>query len=205
MTLQRIVLAAAIVLLGTQDTAARNGKPFVRINDVTVTSQISGNGFGMQHATTAGIRFGRRVVIEGGPRFAPVTWKNSGYQLGARYMLMRENESYNGHFHLSAFANAGRFENQGLNKNSIEVEKMTAMSMRNDEAADFAGLRYSGWEYSAGIGFSYRFSFGLLIRSEAALAFYDTQQLTCYDINAFRPSDGVSLRLGAGIGWAFAK
>ncbi len=199
------MIAAATLLLATQDTAARNGKPFIRINDISINSQLSGNGFGTQYAPSLGIRFGRRMVIEGGPRFVPVTWKNSGYQLGARYLLMRESESYNGHFHLSVFANAARFENQGLNRNAIEVEKKTAMSMRNDEAADFAGLRYNGWEYSAGIGFSYRFGFGLLIRSEAALSYYDTQQITCYDINAFRASDGVSLRLGAGIGWAFAK
>ncbi len=203
--IQRLLLAAAVLLLASQETTARSGKPFIRINDISIGSQVSGNGFGIQHPATLGLRFGRRVVLEGGPRFAQVTWKNTGYQFGARYLLMRESESFNGHFNLGVFANAGRFENQGLNRNAIDLEKKTAMSMHNDEAADFEGLRYSGWEYSAGIGFSYRFGFGLLLRSEAALSFYDTQQLTCYDINVFRATDGVSLRLGAGIGWAFAK
>jgi len=200
-TLKRL-LAAALILLSI---GTANARPIIGLHDIYMNSVISGDGFGVRYTPSLGIRLGNRVVLSGGPLFGMPGWQNMGYQLSTHYFVMNERDSYSEHGRMSIFFSAERFTNQDLGPQAVENEKMAALNMNNDEKTDFSALRYKGWECAAGFALSYHFNFGLLLRSECSLAYYDTQQINMQNVNTLRDHNSLGLRLGAGIGWALCK
>jgi hypothetical protein len=86
----------------------------------------------------------------------------------------------------------------------VRLEESMAFNMKNDESADFCALRYKGWEVNAAIGFSYRFGFGMIVRSDIGLSVYATSPENVSSIDVFHDETGTSLHLGCGIGWSLS-
>ena len=163
----RKILAACGILLVANTISAQTPKRTVRFNEIMLNSFVSGNSFGIQRNPAVGILIGKRFGLSGGPSYNRGFQKNTGAMISARYFIVKDNESYCGHFRLTAVMTFHRMLNQSLTKNVIAVEQQMAFNMNNDESADFNELRYKGWEAAAGIGLAYRCRFGLLVRAEA--------------------------------------
>lgn len=184
--------------------AVNAGKP-VRVNDISMNAIVSGNGFGLQYNPSLGFRLGERSVVYGGPTFCAADWNSTGYQFGVKYLVVKEQETYSNHFRLGITANAMHFHDACLSAATISREVLLSHNM-NNEGADFSMLKYKGWEYSAGISFSYHTSFGLFVRTEVGAGWYNSEQKgSCAPVSTYRENHGMSLRLGAGIGWSFTK
>jgi hypothetical protein len=184
---------------------AQTKKSPFKFNEIMLNSFVSGNGFGLQQNPALGISAGKRFVIEGGPVFNKNFQKNTGILLSTKYMLVRDEESYNGHFRLSAVVSFQQMHNQTLTPDAVRCEQSTAFLMKNDEAAHFDELAYKGWELAAGFGCAYRFDFGMILRAEASVCYFSTLQQTHVEISSFRDEKSSSLRIGFGIGWALCK
>ena len=174
----------------------------VRLNDVMLNSSLSGNGFGVQRIPTLSVSIGNRLAVSAGPVFDRNFGKMTGACFGFRYFLVNENESYNGHFRLSALVSLQQMNHQQLSENALAREQMAAFDMKNDESAQFCELRYKGWEASAGFACAYHFGFGMILRAEAGVCYFHTIQQTHCEINSFRDESASSLRIGFGIGWS---
>jgi hypothetical protein len=201
----RILFAAICFAFALNTANAQAKQKPVRLHGIMLNSCISGNSFGVQRNPSLEIAIGKRLVMGGGPVFNRNFGKNTGSLFNARYYLVRDEDSYNGHFRLAAVATFQRMHNQSLCKDVLELERQMAFNMKNDEVGSFCEMRYKGWEASAGIGLSYRFNFGMTMRAEAALCYYTTYRSTNLPLNAFHDENGTSLRLGCGIGWSFGK
>ena len=193
-------LVVAMLCLGAQPARFP-----IRMNQLMLNSTVSGNGFGVQRNPALGVSIGKRLVICAGPVFDRDFRKNTGALISSRYFLVRDDESYNGHFRLSAILSLQRMHNQSLSPNALACEQMEAFNMKNDESARFSELRYKGWEASAGVGCSYQFGFGMILRADVGMCYFNTTQQTHQEINSFRDENSSSLRLGLGIGWTLHR
>ena len=192
-----------LIVIGTLN--AQNGNKKFRFKEVLLNSFVSGNSFGVQRNPSVSFLAGKRLEFAAGPTFNRGFQKNTGELISTRYYFIRDNESYNGHFLLASVFSFHRMHNQSLSKGVIELEQQMAFNMKNDESAPFHQLSYKGWELAAGIGCAYRCSFGMIVRAEAALCYYETQLQTHLEINTFHEERGTSLRLGFAIGWTISK
>lgn len=199
-----ILLLALLTASGTinaNDTLQVKKK--IALNDISCNGIISGDGFGMQYVPSIGIRFGKRTVICAGPMFNP-NWKNDGYVISTRYLLIRENESYSGHLILSINLSFERFNATSLSSAFVRNESLASDRMQTDGIPAFAKIRYSGWECASGFGLNYRLRCGMIFKTEVGFSYIDSYQKTP-QIFTIRQNHGMSLRLGAGIGWKFGK
>ncbi|MDQ3112348.1 MAG: hypothetical protein M3R17_20905 [Bacteroidota bacterium] len=178
----------------------------IRLKEIMLNSFLSGNSFGVQRSISAGFLIGKRLEISGGPTFSRGFQKNTGEVMSVRYYVVRDHESYSGKLRLSSTFTLQRMHNQSLSQNAIYLEQQMAFNMKNDESTSFATLRYKGWEATAGIGSSYRFNFGMILRGEIGLSYYATTITNDNTtLHAFHDESGTSLRLGFGIGWALGR
>jgi hypothetical protein len=200
-----ILLAAIGFAFVSITMPAQSKKAPVHLHGIMLNSAISGNSFGVQRNIAIDISIGQRLVIGGGPVFNRNFNKSTGALFNAKYYFVRDQDSYNGHFRLASVVSLQRMHNQSLSKEVLELEQRMANTMKNDEAGSFCEMRYKGWEASAGIGLSYRFDFGMIMRTEIALCYYTTERCSRSPLNAFHEESGTSLRLGFGIGWSFGK
>jgi opacity protein-like surface antigen len=177
----------------------------IALQSISLNGVVNGNGFGMQYVPMAGIRFGKNIILSGGPVFNSWDWKNTGYIVGTSYALVKESCSYSGHVSLSANFSIRRIEDAHLSESSIHCERQIASAMNGGEIPAFENLQYQGWEYSAGFRMNYRFRCGLLFRTGIGAAYTDVSQENFPVIITSRQDKIVSLQLSAGIGWCFAK
>lgn len=204
-SLFRILVATTCFVLISAATHAQSKKTTVRLHNIWLNSSISGNSFGVQRNPSIDLLIGQRLMIGGGPVFDRSFSKNTGALFLAKYYLVSDQDSYNGHFRLTAVASLQRMHNQSLTKDVLELEKRMANTMRNDEAAGFCEMRYNGWEASTGVGLSYRFYCGMVVRTEVGLCYYTTERTSCPELKSFHDESGTSLRLAFGLGWSFGK
>jgi hypothetical protein len=203
--LAKKIMAVLPLLTAMNTLVAQPAKFPVRLDDVILNSTISGNGFGVQRIPTLSVVIGKRFAVCAGPVFDRDFRKNTGALLSSRYFLVNENESYNGHFRLSANLSFREMYHQRLSGNALAREQMEAFNMKNGESAQFCELRYNGWEASAGFGCSYHFGFGMIVCAEAGVCYFHTVQQTHCEINSFRDENSSSLCLGFGIGWSLRR
>ncbi|HEU4718096.1 MAG TPA: hypothetical protein VFU15_09690 [Bacteroidia bacterium] len=184
---------------------AAGPRTFIHIHDISMNTSLSGNGFGAVNHPSAGIGFGRRLVVSAGPVFRAGDNSNNGMRADLHYALMREEESWYGHSSIYSLISFTHFSDQGLGRAAVRQEENTLCPAAREQVPHFADLRYSGEEYAAGLGFSYRFDFGLFIRSEAGIAYYQTKQKSPLPVPTYRCDNALVLKLGCGIGWAFSR
>jgi hypothetical protein len=177
----------------------------VRPNDVSLGVTVSGSGFGMRMVPSAGFIIRNRLILCGGPVFNEGFGRFTGYTAGTRYVLVNEAKSDNGHFRLAAICMVERFNQVRLGNSSLEMEKLAADSRHNDERADFAALRFSGWEYSGGFAVTYRFGFNLQLRGEAMGCWFDTRQMNEFSINTYHSERGIGFRTGVAVGYSLGN
>jgi hypothetical protein len=204
---KKFLLIAALASIGTlhatvvpATTAHHTGK--IHLDQIAFNATVSGDGFGMQYVPSLGIRFGKRVVVSGGPVFCAEDWKNTGYSAGLRYYVLDNEESFKGHMRLSVQGSFEQYKNQCLGNSTIRSEKYAARSLEPTAKANLESLRFSGWECSAGFAMSYQFGFGLFLRTEAGLAYYNSESnVDCMQM--MRENHATCLKLGTAIGWKF--
>ena len=198
-------MAVLPLLIAMSSLGAQPARFPIHMNQLMLNSTISGNGFGVQRNPALGVSIGKRLVVCAGPVFDREFRKNTGALISSRYFLVRDEESYSGHFRLSAVVSLQQMYNQSLSENAVMREQMAAFNMKNDESARFSELRYKGWEASAGFGCSYQFGFGMILRADVSACYFSTTQQTHIQINSFRDAHDSSLRLGLGIGWSLHR
>ena len=159
----------------------------------------------MQYVPMATVRFGKRILFSGGPMFNATNWEKTGSLFSTDILLVPESNSYSGHTSLSANFSIARLNGSSLSSSSIAYEKRFATASQNNENADFQNLRFSGWEYSTGLSLNYRFRCGLLFKTAASFALCETDKVNIPELKTSRENYIGSLRLSAGIGWAFGK
>lgn len=201
------ILFLVLLLLsgGIQASDTLRHQRRISINDISCSGTISGDGFGIQYVPSIGIRFGERVIFSVGPMFSPMSWKNTGFVITSRVLLMRENESYNGHFSFSTNVSFEQFNCIKLSAISAMNESLAFNPSKRESTPDFKTMTYNGYELFAGFEVGYRFRCGMLFRSTAGFTYTDSHQNTSPEIITVRDDHGMSLSLGVGLGWKFGK
>lgn len=177
----------------------------ISLYNISWNGIISGDQFGMQYVPSAAIRFGKRMVFSAGPMFSPISWKSDGYIISSQILLLRENDSYNGHMNISSVISYEHFNEMKLSAACVKNEIRTVSFQKAEAIPNFSALQFSGWEVAGGFAVSYRLRCGLLFNTEAGFSYYESHQQSFPEIITVRENQGISLQLRAGIGWAFGK
>lgn len=156
------------------------------LNDITVNTSLSGNGFGVHYTPMAGFRINNRMTLSAGPMLRMKKSTMAGWIGHFRFNLLNPDKSFSNKTTLYLFACHKIITNQHFSENWVETEKW--ISRKETIITDFEDISFKGFESALGFGVTHNFTERLSLGMELGLSVYKVSRNNYQNIHLYHQS-----------------
>lgn len=187
------ILISVFFQLNFLITVNSQKKSAIRVNDFSLITSVSGNGFGLHYNPAMGLRFSDRMIISGGAVLRADDSRFAGWMTHGSFILMKPEDSFTGENYLYSYLSFEKYYNQYFSRNWVQTEEIVSRFSKNKPV--FEDVSFKGFECSAGFGVGREVSDYFSLAFEWGASFYKVERNNYHNMKLYHEPTGFNLHL----------